>query len=81
MPITPNLGSILLGIRETLLPLTQPLAAAHLTVAPSRFRDYADIAGAALAVSERIFTVAADADPERRTSEERPVAAKTLTSR
>jgi len=55
------------GIRETLLPLTQPLATAHLTFAPSRLRDHAGIAGAALAVREKIFSAAAvDADLDRR---------------
>jgi predicted NBD/HSP70 family sugar kinase len=55
------------GIRETLLSLTQPLATAHLTLAPSRLGDHAGIAGAALAVRDKIFSAAAvDTDLERR---------------
>jgi len=63
------------GIRETLLPLTQPLTTAHLTVAPSRLRNHAGIAGAALAVREKIFSAATvDADLERRARQPRPAA-------
>jgi predicted NBD/HSP70 family sugar kinase len=62
------------GIRETLLSLTQPLATAHLTLAPSRLGDHAGIAGAALAVREKIFSAAAvDADLERRARRPEPV--------
>jgi predicted NBD/HSP70 family sugar kinase len=69
------------GIRETLLPLTQPLATAHLTVAPSRLRDHAGIAGAALAVREKIFSAAAvDADLERRARQPQPIVPDLATS-
>jgi predicted NBD/HSP70 family sugar kinase len=44
------------GVRETLLTQTQPLATADLLVVPSRLQDHAGIAGAALAVRERIFS-------------------------
>jgi predicted NBD/HSP70 family sugar kinase len=61
------------GIRETLQSLTQPLATAHLRLAPSRLGNHAGIAGAALAVRERIFSAAAvDADLERRARQPQP---------
>ena len=64
---------LLAGIRETLLSLTQPLATAHLTVAPSRLGDHAGVAGAALAVREKIFSATAvDADLERWANQPRP---------
>ncbi len=64
---------LLAGIRETLLSLTQPLATAHLTVAPSRLGDHAGTAGAALAVREKIFSAGAvDADLERRANQPQP---------
>jgi len=47
------------GARETLLAETQPLATADLLVVPSRLQDHAGIAGAALAVRERVFSAEA----------------------
>jgi predicted NBD/HSP70 family sugar kinase len=49
----------LLGVRETLLARSQPLATARLTIAPSALGDRAGIMGAAAMVADRIFGSAA----------------------
>ena len=52
----------LLGVRETLLARSQPLATARLTIAPSALGDRAGIMGAAAMVADVIFgSVAVDA--------------------
>ena len=45
----------LLGVRETLLGRSQPLATARLTIAPSALGDRAGIMGAAAMVADVIF--------------------------
>ena len=45
----------LLGVRQTLLSRCQPLATAHLQIAPSQLGDRAGIAGAAAMVADAIF--------------------------
>ena len=53
----------MLGVRDTLLARTQPLAIARLTIAPSALGDRAGITGAAAMVADVIFGKAAvDAD-------------------
>ena len=47
------------GVRETLLSRSQPLATAHLRVAPSALGDRAGIAGAAAMVADEVFGRAA----------------------
>lgn len=47
------------GVRETLLGRSQPLATAHLRVAPSALGDRAGIAGAAAMVADEVFGRAA----------------------
>jgi predicted NBD/HSP70 family sugar kinase len=49
----------LLGVRQTLLSRSQPLAIAHLRIAPSDLADRAGIAGAAAMVADEIFGQAA----------------------
>jgi predicted NBD/HSP70 family sugar kinase len=48
-----------LGVRETLLGRSQPLATAHLTIAPSALGDWAGIIGAAYRLADVIFGSAA----------------------
>lgn len=50
---------LLLGVRETMLGLSQPLATAYLRVAPSRLGDRAGITGAVAMVADEIFSSAA----------------------
>jgi len=45
----------LLGVRQTLLSRCQPLATAHLRIAPSQLGDRAGIAGAAAMVADAFF--------------------------
>ena len=45
----------LLGVRQTLLSRSQPLATAHLRIAPSQLGDRAGIAGAAAMVADAVF--------------------------
>ena len=45
----------LLGVRQTLLSQCQPLAAAHLRIAPSQLGDRAGITGAAAMVADAVF--------------------------
>jgi predicted NBD/HSP70 family sugar kinase len=45
----------LLGVRDTLLSRSQPLATAHLTIAPTVLGDRAGITGAAAMVADVIF--------------------------
>ena len=47
------------GVRETLLSRSQPLATAHLRIAPSRLGDRAGITGAAAMVADEVFGRAA----------------------
>ncbi len=49
----------LLGVRQTLLSRSQPLATAHLRIAPSQLGDRAGITGAAAMVADEIFGRAA----------------------
>jgi hypothetical protein len=49
----------MLGVRDTLLARTQPLAIARLTIAPSALGDRAGITGAAAMVADVIFGKAA----------------------
>lgn len=49
----------LLGVRDTLLSRSQPLATAHLTLAPSVLGDRAGITGAAAMLADAIFSSAA----------------------
>ena len=49
----------LLGVRDTLTARSQPLATAHLTVAPSILGDRAGITGAAARVADLVFSRAA----------------------
>jgi len=49
----------LLGVRDTLLARSQPLATARLTIAPSQLGDRAGIMGAAAMVADVIFGSAA----------------------
>ena len=50
---------LLRGVRETLLSRGQPLATAHLQIAPSRLGDRAGITGAAAMVADEVFGRAA----------------------
>jgi predicted NBD/HSP70 family sugar kinase len=45
----------LLGVRQTLLSRSQPLATAHLRITPSKLGDRAGIAGAAAMVADAVF--------------------------
>ncbi len=45
----------LLGVRQTLLSRSQPLATAHLRITPSQLGDRAGIAGAAAMVADAVF--------------------------
>ena len=49
----------LLGVRQTLLSRTQPLATAHLRIAPGQLGDRAGISGAAAMVADAVFGSAA----------------------
>lgn len=49
----------LLGVRDTLLSRSQPLATAHLTLAPSLLGDRAGITGATAMLADAVFGVAA----------------------
>lgn len=49
----------LLGVRETLLARSQPLATAHLLIAPTVLGDRAGITGAAAMVADAVFSAAA----------------------
>ncbi|HZA73948.1 MAG TPA: ROK family protein [Propionibacteriaceae bacterium] len=49
----------LLGVRDTLLSRSQPLATAHLRIAPSQLGDRAGITGAAAMVADEVFGRAA----------------------
>ena len=45
----------LLGVRQTLLSRSQPLATAHLRMTPSKLGDRGRIAGAAAMVADAVF--------------------------
>ena len=51
--------SLLLGLRDTLLSRSQPLATARLRIAPSALGDQAGITGAVAMITDAIFSSAA----------------------